>query len=160
VVKELVGMWKTGGLKGWREREMVAKTLTIYLDAVGKDGPGRDAVMQLLAFGLKDNAAAVREALIRKLVFFWATFANEPAVLKFLRSSVTELARSPSYRHRMTFIACQQALLVGLDGAAPSWLVNDENLTDLLRLGADNDPGVRIGVSRLAASLCGENFTL
>jgi len=95
---------------------------------------------------LEDNVACVRDAAISALPLIWNLFDDQEAVLDSLQADLRSLAASPSGRRRMTFVACQQELILSIDHAA---LKDDKFWRALTELAGDPILGVRIGLARL-----------
>ncbi|KAF8894561.1 armadillo-type protein [Infundibulicybe gibba] len=110
VARELLVVWEEGVLKSWRERDAVVKVLVNLATAIGKDIP--PVILGLLRKALGDSVAAVREAGVSSLPQIWKIFANQGEKLDDLRADIQNLAQSTVYRKRMTFVACEQALIL------------------------------------------------
>ncbi|KAJ7063195.1 armadillo-type protein [Mycena amicta] len=146
VAADLVATWQEGRFRGWRERKAIARALTGLGEVMGQDGP--KSLRDLLRQAMEDNVAAVREAAISALPRLWSMFAANNDVLANLRADIQKLSRSDVYRHRMTFVACLEALLL----SAPDniMVMAEDKLWAMVPLLADDAVvGVRIGVARL-----------
>lgn len=62
LVQGLLTVWKEGSLRGWRERELIIKTLISWVTLIGLDSAS--LARAFLVKALEDNVAAVREAAI------------------------------------------------------------------------------------------------
>ncbi|KAJ6596787.1 armadillo-type protein [Mycena vulgaris] len=137
-----------GIFRGWRERKIIAKALTGLAQLVGREISG--VLRTLLRMALEDGVAAVREAAITALPHLWSMFADEGAVLADLREDIRQLSQSETYRQRMTFVACLQALLINAPDDK-SFITSEDGLWSAVFLLADDRVvGVRIGIARLA----------
>ncbi|KAJ4488082.1 armadillo-type protein [Lentinula aciculospora] len=152
VFNALLKMWASGGFTSWREREGIAKSLN---DLLNVDGPEfADTIGQLLMHALADSVNTVREAAISILPSLWMTFKRRN-LLDSLRSDFLSMARSEMSRRRMTYIACQQALLLPRpEGGDPPIGIDDELCRILSSLASDHIVGVRIGVARMIGFIC------
>lgn len=158
VLEGVLEAWKVNRWSGWREREHIAGCLSAVIQSVASQEDQEVAhllqlVCGLLRFALIDNVNAIREAGIHTLPLIWPVLQRYPKVLGNLHLDLQGLSCSGVFRQRMTYIACQQVLLLP-DGDTEAIKVPDEELWTTLRA-LSNDPivGVRIGVSRLIASL-------
>ncbi|KAF7304799.1 hypothetical protein MKEN_01194000 [Mycena kentingensis (nom. inval.)] len=141
VVTALVSSWDS--FRGWRERKAIAKALVGLGAAIGREDP--KPLRDLLKQALEDSVAAVREAAISALPQLWTMFAADNDVLASLRADVDALSRSDIYRHRMTFVACLQSLLL-----SDRDNISEDKLWEMVpSLADDAVVGVRIGVARL-----------
>jgi len=146
VITGLLNVWEEGWLRNWRAREGVIK---IIADLAG--GPERpDNIRALLKKALEDDFGAVRETAI-SVICRIAPHDVWRATLNLVNEDILSLANSPIFRRRMTFVACQQALVSSAGGL--SILVDDARWHTLERLSNDSIVGVRIGVARLSASI-------
>uniref|UniRef100_D8PWW9 TOG domain-containing protein n=1 Tax=Schizophyllum commune (strain H4-8 / FGSC 9210) TaxID=578458 RepID=D8PWW9_SCHCM len=150
VVQSVLQVWDEGMLTAWRERETVAKSLIGVTRAIGQEDPM--LVRSLLMKTLEDNVAAVRETAVHSLQEIWSIFGGRRDVLEDVRKDILTLARSSSYRQRMTFIACQQTIILPTESGHPCMVADDHVWQTLLPLAQDSIVGVRIGVSRLVAN--------
>ncbi|KAJ6547456.1 armadillo-type protein [Mycena capillaripes] len=148
VVSGLLTIWQEGVFRGWRERQGIARSLVGLTNSVGHDIPG--VLRGLLRKALEDNVAAVREAAISALPHFWSMFADQQSVLADLRENIRALSQSETYRQRMTFVACLQALIVGAPDNKPFISSVDDLWSAVSSLADDDVVGVRIGIARLA----------
>ncbi|KAI6131802.1 armadillo-type protein [Pisolithus croceorrhizus] len=144
----LVKAWEEGWLsRNWRARECLLQVLG---DLSGSPSHP-DCVHRLLKNGLEDDFGTVRDAAIHVVARIWANYDTWAAVLDGLRRDITTLAYAPSYRKRMTYIACQQSLV--LTKEKNPFFMNDTNWEAVTQLARDRVVGVRIGVARLTKSL-------
>ncbi|KAL1668506.1 armadillo-type protein [Schizophyllum commune] len=150
VVQSVLQVWDEGMLTAWRERETVAKSLIGVTRAIGQEDP--KLVRSLLMKTLEDNVAAVRETAVHSLQEIWSIFGGRRDVLEDVRKDILTLARSSSYRQRMTFVACQQTIILPTESGHPCMVADDHVWQTLLPLAQDSIVGVRIGVSRLVAN--------
>ncbi|OCH95039.1 ARM repeat-containing protein [Obba rivulosa] len=144
VIRGLESELTTGKLKTWREREDVAKKLEALVDI---DGFEHDVLRRLLLKGLEDNVAAVREAAVSAIPAFVRSWRSRPSLLSELRTNISTLARSDSFRKRTMFVTCEQALILSdqYDIA-----IQDDNFWAAMSLLADDRiVDVRIRLSRL-----------
>ncbi|KAH7889291.1 armadillo-type protein [Phlebopus sp. FC_14] len=147
----LVKIWDEGRLKHWRAREAVIK---ILIDLVGSPSHP-DCIHRLVTRGLEDDFGAVRDVCVAAVTRMWSEGDKWIAVLDRLRPDILAMAYSTSFRKRMTYIACQQAVA---SSCAETAFVSDEvNWKALRQLADDRIIGVRIGVARLAGSLLGKS---
>lgn len=152
VFSGLVKAWEEGWLsRNWRARESLLQMLA---DLVGSPSHP-DCVHRLLKNGLEDDFGTVRDAAIHVVSRIWADHDTWAVVLDGLRRDITALAYAHSYRKRMTYIACQQALVLMKEKNPFS--MNDTNWEAVRQLARDRVVGVRIGVARLAKSLYDED---
>ncbi|KAJ7582902.1 armadillo-type protein [Mycena floridula] len=153
VVEGLLSAWEAKTLKSWRERELAAKSLSKFALLAHDSVEFLDLVRRLLRCVLSDAVSAVREAGIDALPAIWMTFKDHN-LLDRLRSELSLLAKSSAYRKRMTFIACQQRLVLPEPSETPVMVADDDFWSSLAKLASDTVPGVRIGVSRLVGLVC------
>jgi len=107
---------------------------------------------------LEDGVAAVREAAISMIPQVWKAFGHWQDVLDKLQADIHGLAQSPSFRNRMTFIGCQQALVMpGEDGKSATDM-DDRFWKDLSILANDEIIGVRISLARFICLLHAQFF--
>lgn len=152
VFSGLVKAWEEGWLsRNWRARESLLQMLA---DLVGSPSHP-DCVHRLLKNGLEDDFGTVRDAAIHVVSRIWADYDTWAVVLDGLRRDITALAYAHSYRKRMTYIACQQSLVLMKEKNPFS--MNDTNWEAVRQLARDRVVGVRIGVARLAKSLYDED---
>ncbi|PFH50675.1 hypothetical protein AMATHDRAFT_75468 [Amanita thiersii Skay4041] len=158
IIKGVLAVWEEGCLKSWRERDCVAKSLVYLTRWASADIP--DVIQQLLQKSLEDNVAAVREsaALVidddLKYPKIWKDFGKHPTKLIELRAYLQTLAHAPTYRKRMTFVACQQALFGHDHSAQIIFDLEQDTLNSIEKLANDTVEGVRIGVARLVGIVC------
>ncbi|KAK0459620.1 armadillo-type protein [Desarmillaria tabescens] len=161
VLEGVLEAWKENRWSCWREREHIAGCLSAVIQSVASQGDQEVVyllrlVCGLLRFALIDNVNAIREAGIHTLPLIWPMLQRHPKVLGDLHLDLQGLSSSSVFRQRMTYIACQQVLLLP-DGDMEAVKVPDEELwTTLRELSKDSIVGVRIGVSRLIAGLYGK----
>ncbi|KAJ7470660.1 armadillo-type protein [Mycena latifolia] len=148
VVGGLLTVWQEGVFRGWREREGIAKALTGLAKSMGRGISG--VLRGLLRMALEDGVAAVREAAIMALPRLWGMFADQGTILADLREDIRTLSRSETYRQRMTFVACLQALLLGASDGRSLITFEDDLWAAVFHLADDSVVGVRIGIARLA----------
>ncbi|KAK0240244.1 armadillo-type protein [Armillaria nabsnona] len=159
VLEGVLEAWKENRWSGWREREHIAGCLSAVIQSVASLENHEVAhllqlVCGLLRFALIDNVNAIREAGIHTLPLIWPMLQRHPMVLGDLHLDLQGLSSSGAFRQRMTYIACQQMLLLP-DGDTEAVKVPDEEVwTTLRQLSRDPIVGVRIGVSRLIAAYC------
>ncbi|KAJ7940742.1 armadillo-type protein [Mycena leptocephala] len=147
IVSGLLTIWQEGVFRGWRERKGIARSLTGLANSVGRDIPG--VLRGLLRMALEDGVAAVREAAVSALPHLWGMFADQEAVIADLRENIRALSQSETYRQRMTFVACLQALLADAPDIQ-SFLISEDALWSAVSYLADDAVvGVRIGIARL-----------
>ncbi|KAJ3810728.1 armadillo-type protein [Lentinula aff. lateritia] len=147
VFNALLNAWSSGAFTSWREREGIAKSLIDLLSIGGLKVT--QVVANLLMYALADTVNTVREAAINNLPGLWMTFKGRD-FLDGLRSDFLAMARSEISRRRMTYIACQQALLLPKsEGGDPPMKIDDELCRTLSSLASDHIVGVRIGVARV-----------
>ncbi|EIN07478.1 ARM repeat-containing protein [Punctularia strigosozonata HHB-11173 SS5] len=141
-------------LRGWRERETVAGSLDELVPLMGEK-PG--ILRSLLLKALQDSVAAVRQAAINMVPKFCVAFGNRPTVIRDIHEDINRLARAPSYRYRMTFVACRQALVLAPGGEST---LADSHFWKLIgQLADDQITNVRIGVARLLGIICDRFFS-
>ncbi|KAJ3913512.1 armadillo-type protein [Lentinula edodes] len=147
VFNALLDAWSSGAFTSWREREGIAKSLNDLLSVGGLEVT--QVVANLLMYALADTVNTVREAAITNLPGLWMTFKGRN-FLDGLRSDFLAMARSEISRRRMTYIACQQVLLLPRsEGGDPPMKIDDELCRTLSSLASDHIVGVRIGVARV-----------
>ncbi|KAF9483896.1 ARM repeat-containing protein, partial [Pholiota conissans] len=155
LVQGMLTAWKEGKLRGWRERELIVKTLLSWVTLIDLDSTS--LARAFLVTALEDNVAAVREAAI-SIVPDMYSFVSSKGEEAQLLNDLQNLAKSTNYRRRMTFIACQQALILATEkNGQPLISCDDDLLRSVADLANDAIEGVRIGISRFAA-LAHENF--
>ncbi|KAG6911451.1 hypothetical protein DXG01_014525 [Tephrocybe rancida] len=128
--------------RSWREREGIAQGLVAVAQNAGQKG--RMLVVTLVLHALEDIVAAVREAGVRAVAGLWPIL--DPDALQQLRTDIGNLAQSPVFKQRMTFIACQHALV-------PVVPLDNTFFDPLLPLADDPVDAVRIRLARLVASI-------
>jgi len=97
VITGLLDLWEEGWLRNWRAREGVIKIIT---DLAG--GPERPhSIRTLLRKGLEDEFGAVRETAI-SVICRIACRDVWRATVKMISEDILSLAKSPSFRRRMT----------------------------------------------------------
>ncbi|KAJ4480654.1 hypothetical protein C8J55DRAFT_69602 [Lentinula edodes] len=147
VFNALLDAWSSGAFTSWREREGIAKSLNDLLSIGGLEVT--QVVANLLMYALVDTVNTVREAAIANLPDLWMTLKDRN-FLDGLRSDFLAMARSEISRRRMTYIACQQVLLLPRsEGGDPPMKIDDELCRTLSSLASDHIVGVRIGVARV-----------
>ncbi|KAF9532281.1 armadillo-type protein [Crepidotus variabilis] len=155
IVQGLLDMWNGARwngdvFRGWREREVVMKKLPGWLRFLGLDCAM--VVRDLIVKGLEDAAANVREAAISVIPELWALCSPKPDVLEAIRTGIRQLGTSETSRRRMTFIACQQTLVLSVDQNGQSLIpLDDASVRPVADLASDEIEGVRIGVARFTA---------
>ncbi|KAI6045386.1 armadillo-type protein [Pisolithus marmoratus] len=143
----LVKAWEEGWFsRNWRAREGLVQVLA---DLAGSPSHP-ESLRRLLKNALEDDFGTVRDAGINVVTRIWADCDAWAVVVDGLRQDINDLAYASSYRKRMTYVACQQSLV--LTGKDP-FVMNDTNWEALRQLSYDRVVGVRIGVARLAKSL-------
>ncbi|KAI0050916.1 ARM repeat-containing protein, partial [Auriscalpium vulgare] len=149
VVALLEERWDSRGL-GWKERESLTSVLIPLMQEGG--GAAVGAVGALLRRALEDEVAAVRDAGVRAVPAMFKALAAHPAIAEQLGADVRALARSGTFRRRMTFVACYQALLAaeGYHNVLP----DNPYWQSLVPLATDAIVDVRIGVARLVGTTC------
>ncbi|KAF9001864.1 armadillo-type protein [Cyathus striatus] len=152
LVQGLLTVWDEQVFRGWRERGLVIRGLVRLTEQIGQRNPA--VIKNLLLRGLGDNAAAVRESAISILPQVWNFFSSRKDVVDGFREDLAQLARSTVYRKRMTFVACQQALLTSADQFESIDVTITDVLDTLIDLSRDRIDGVRIAVSRFIGIIC------
>ncbi|THU86431.1 ARM repeat-containing protein [Dendrothele bispora CBS 962.96] len=152
VLTSTLQTWESGAFKGWREREVVIRSLSDIIDTVGQEV--WNIVVELETVSLLDSVNAVREAGIYVLPKLWSTLSSRADVRTTLAASLAGLAHSASSRKRMTFVACQQALVIPVPEREPTIPIDDAFVESIAPLVGDDILGVRIGVARLIGILC------
>ncbi|KAJ4000105.1 armadillo-type protein [Lentinula boryana] len=155
VLRGLLDAWASDMFTSWREREGIAKILN---DLLVVDVPEVvDIVTKLLLHALADGVNTVRAAAIAIVSFIALSQLRHPNSLDALRSGFLSMAHSEMSRRRMTYIACQQALLLPRpEGTDPLMEIDDELCRTLSSLAFDRIVGVRIGVARVIRFICDE----
>ncbi|KAI0692388.1 armadillo-type protein [Cytidiella melzeri] len=138
-------------LRGWRERESLIRALPAFAEV---DGVDEASVWRLLGKGLIDPAATVRETAVSTLPGLLTVWASRTEVMKTVWNDVLSLAKSTSYRQRMTFLACHQAILQ-LNVRAGDFL-GVPFLQTLSSISEDSIVDVRIKVARLLGAFSDE----
>ncbi|KAG2158366.1 armadillo-type protein [Suillus bovinus] len=146
VITGLLTVWEEGWLRNWRAREGLIKIIADL--AGGSERP--DSIRALLKKALEDDFGAVRETAISVICRIAPHEVWKPT-LNLIKEDILSLANSPIFRRRMTFVACQQALVSSAGGL--SILVDDARWHTLERLSNDSIVGVRIGIARLSTSI-------
>ncbi|KAF9069880.1 armadillo-type protein [Rhodocollybia butyracea] len=153
VFNAVLDTWTSNAFTSWREREGIAKILNDMLNVGGTEVT--EIVRKLMLHALVDSVNTVREAAIFILPNLWLTFKGKN-LLDGIRAEFLCMARSEMSRRRMTYLACQQALLLpGPEGKSPSMEIDDDLCATLATLASDNIVGVRIGVARLIGFIHG-----
>lgn len=135
--------------KTWRERELVAQSLKGVVELADGSKEILGMVRGLLRCVLWDRVSAVREAGVEALPAVWLASMHHGQLFDGLRTDVAALAKSAAFRPRMTFVACQQKLILpGLDGTSVLQ-ADDAFWTSILPTVNDDILDVRIGVARL-----------
>ncbi|KAG6896349.1 hypothetical protein C0992_008845 [Termitomyces sp. T32_za158] len=134
-------VWDEGGFPSWREREGIALALTGLGERTGPSG--RRLVVELVRLAFEDGVTAVREAGVRVVAGLWSLL--DAGALEMLRADIGSLSKSPAFKRRMTFIACQHALAAVVP-------VDNGFFIPLLPLADDPIDAVRIRLARLVAS--------
>ncbi|KAF9052975.1 armadillo-type protein, partial [Panaeolus papilionaceus] len=153
LLDQMYHVWGDGILRSWRERELVQRQMVEWFKLLKLQDPS--LLGELLVKGLEDSVASVREAAISTLPELWRISLNTIGSVDQLREDIKQMSISSNYRRRMTFIACQQALVVAkhIDRQP---LISLESCLDMIeQLSGDTIEGVRIAVARLAAFLHG-----
>ncbi|KAG8217817.1 armadillo-type protein [Butyriboletus roseoflavus] len=145
----LIKIWEEGWLRNWRAREGIIK---IIPDLAGAPACP-EYVHQILKWGLEDDFGAVREVSISVVMCMQREDGPWRSVLDRLRRDILQLAYASSFRKRMTYVACQQAL--ASCSQVDNYLEDRSNWQALEQLASDGIVGVRIGVARLAGCLFG-----
>ncbi|KAG6376438.1 armadillo-type protein [Boletus reticuloceps] len=143
----LVKIWEEGWLHNWRARECIIKIIPDLADAPAYP----ECVHRILKWGLEDDFGSVREASISAVTYMRREDGPWRTALNLLGHDILQLAYASSFRKRMTYIACQQALASTCQ--VDSYLADQSNWRALERLANDGIVGVRIGVARLAGFL-------
>ncbi|KAI0093538.1 armadillo-type protein [Irpex rosettiformis] len=131
-------------LKGWRERDTLLKALPAFAAVENVD---ETTVWSILRKSLVDPAAVVRETAVSTLPALLKLWASRMEVIQMVWTDVLGLATSSSYRQRMTFLACHQAILQSdLHGGD---FLNGKFLETLSLLSEDPIVDVRLRVARL-----------
>ncbi|RDB20973.1 Serine/threonine-protein phosphatase 4 regulatory subunit 1 [Hypsizygus marmoreus] len=151
IIGGLGTVWDEGTFRGWREREGIAKALADLAQSISEEAPS--FVAGLLRRALEDNVAAVREAAISNLPRLWSYLSSHSEPLVQLRADLQSLAKSTIYRRRMTFVACQQALVTPTDDGSPTIPLDTDFWMSIADLTDDTVVGVRIGLARLVGFL-------
>jgi serine/threonine-protein phosphatase 4 regulatory subunit 1 len=99
LVQALDGAWASTGLRGWREREAVARTLCAFVGLLGQKA---DILGPLVRKALEDDVAAVREAAIAAVVPLFEALTGRADVRKRILDNIHKLAEHSSFRKRMT----------------------------------------------------------
>jgi len=153
-VQGLLTAWNQGTLRGWRERELVVKKLLGWVNLLGLECAS--LARTFLAKGLEDHVAAVRDATISTMPQLYAFYASRKDVIDDFRGDLQNLATSPVYRKRMTFIACQQKLALSADkNNKPLVALDNDFFRSVTDLAGDDIEGVRIGVARFVGLVYG-----
>ncbi|KAL0573277.1 hypothetical protein V5O48_008684 [Marasmius crinis-equi] len=150
VLVELLVVWEGGFLKGWRERQKIASCLGgAVRSAIGPELQVLIARLEVLS--LRDAVNAVREAAISVLRTIWLNFQSSNDAFGVLKKEMHILAYSDTFRHRMTFVACLQGLILPLSPSESHAVVDieDKTLPPIEPLTRDKIIGVRIGLARL-----------
>ncbi|KAF5365609.1 hypothetical protein D9758_003243 [Tetrapyrgos nigripes] len=151
VLNYILQTWESGTFRAWRERETITRSLYDIIDVVGQEA--WKSVVELEMISLLDSVNAVREAGIHVLPKLWTTLRAKSPLLENLSESLLTMAQSTSSRKRMTFIACQQALVTADDVQDLVVQVDDAFCESIAPLSGDEVLGVRIGVARLVGNL-------
>lgn len=165
VLELLDEAWKAEQLKGWREREGVVRLLGVLVELetdVWLSAQNQTHRVQLLKAmvmrGLQDGVASVRDAAVCVMPAFSKSWkARRPTALNGLLEDVQAMSGDLKYTRRMTFVACQQQLVLANEDVG-SMVHSEVFRRSLELLVSDNIVGVRIGVARLLGELGGECY--
>jgi serine/threonine-protein phosphatase 4 regulatory subunit 1 len=102
LVRALDAAWGAG-LRGWREREAVARTLCAFVGLLGSQA---DLLAPLVRKALEDDVAAVREVAVAATVPLFDALAGRADVRRAILDDIARLAAHPSFRKRMTCVPC------------------------------------------------------
>ncbi|EJT98563.1 hypothetical protein DACRYDRAFT_18146 [Dacryopinax primogenitus] len=149
-VVQLLRIWWSGIMaRRWRLREQLATKLPSFAQSSAHVEGVPEGLRTLLGLALTDDVAAVRESAAEGVSEICAALRGGPGE-EAIRQELLHLSEHPSFRNRMTFVACIQSLLA------------DEMKDDLYTLwprvwalGTDPVVDVRISVARLVASAVG-----
>ncbi|KAF9456525.1 armadillo-type protein [Collybia nuda] len=150
IIQGLVTVWDEGTLKGWREREGIMGALVNLITL--NNSKSALGISELLRRGLQDNVAAVRGRAVSVLPLIWTELSSRwPSVQLQLEAELQLLAHSSLHRRRMTFVACQEALIT----QNPNMFLDEHFWLSLSILADDPIIGVRIGIARLLSFVSG-----
>ncbi|KAJ3500117.1 hypothetical protein NLJ89_g9932 [Agrocybe chaxingu] len=146
VLEGLIKEWK--GIRNYRERDYIQQKLS---DWGLWDTDARVALYELVMLGVEDDTAAVRAAAIANIPLALSHCSSLKEVSEDFSGRLEQLASSDSSRSRITFIDCQQQLILGADAGHSLVSLDDDIICSVANLANDDIEGVRIRVARLAA---------
>ncbi|TDL27378.1 ARM repeat-containing protein [Rickenella mellea] len=146
LIRSLPELWDTH-IRNWKEREVLAKCLgdlaPLLADQI-------EVLCSLLRLALEDGTAAVRNAAVSSYSQIIASFHESPDNLATIRDEVRTFASASSFRRRITYIACEHAII--MSEPRISGYVDDAFWETVSNLARDSIVDVRIAVARLLGS--------
>lgn len=149
-LRQIPSLWMASLMQDWRLRQTLAShipSLVPDLLLVDEDG----SLVTLLLLALNDTVNALREIGIAAVPSMYATFrAHDETIADGFLSMLTDLARAPAYRQRVTFI---QILIQLLDQNLGKDRLENLLFPILSELATDRVLDVRLALSRLVQFL-------
>jgi len=149
-LRQIPSLWMASFMQDWRLRQTMAShipSLVPDLLLVDEDG----SLVTLLLLALNDTVNALREIGIAAVPTMYATFrAHDETIADGFLSMLTDLARAPAYRQRVTFV---QILIKLLNENLGKDRLEELIFPILLELATDRVLDVRLALSRLVQSL-------
>ena len=149
-LRQIPSLWMTSFTQDWRLRQTMAShipSLVPELLLVDEDG----SLVTLLLLALNDSVNALREIGIAAVPSMYATFqAHDETIADGFLSMLTDLARAPAYRQRVTFV---QILVKLLGENLRKDRLEELIFPILLELATDRVLDVRLALSRLVQSM-------
>lgn len=101
VARGLEEAWRDH-VRGWREREVFARTFSGLSAPLAETESGGEAMRALIMLALLDNVAAVRDEAITQLPACFEGLNVNSLIARKLRTEILELSQSGSFRRRAT----------------------------------------------------------
>ncbi|KAH8833851.1 armadillo-type protein [Flagelloscypha sp. PMI_526] len=131
-------------LGGWRNRESLAVILAELSINAGMHEPS--VPIELCVQFLKDPVFAVRKATVLSVPSIWSIAQYH---LPWLQREISNLLASPSYRHRITYVACLEVLLMHAEALGIRLSVDQMFQSSCSKLAEDMVADVRIAGARV-----------
>ncbi|EJD05837.1 ARM repeat-containing protein [Fomitiporia mediterranea MF3/22] len=136
-------------LTGWREREVLARSMDRLAPLFPADG---EVLRLVLRRALRDTTAAVRNAVIETYPQVYGSVLNRPEALRLVTEEVSSLVYDESFKKRLTYVECARSLVT----SNPSYdrFMDDVFWQAAVKLASDKITDVRIGMARLLGIIC------
>lgn len=149
-LRQIPSLWMASFMQDWRLRQTMAShipSLVPTLLLMDEDG----SLVTLLLLALNDTVHALRKIGITAVPSMYATFrAHDETIADGFLSMLTDLARAPAYRQRVTFV---HILIQLLDQDLGNDRMEQLILPILMELATDRVLDVRLALSQLLPSL-------